>query len=806
MEHQHLPTNPWSFQQLEHRYDSEQEQDDNDDENTRLDNNNDKNYRRRSSINRRHYSYASSITIAPEEDEEEEERLQRQKYLKDDSDTQFSYTPPKDKFSDLDIQSTTSRSLSPTPTTIITTTITPSLESHVTTWCEDTDMQTHCHAIDSPSNHTTHNSASDEHSTALSLLNEDHNGDPVVERNISDSGVGLEHIVDELKMLLADAEGTLVGSDDSDGGESVAVSSKHGSGTSNSGDEDSNVVYNRICNALQSLISEAQTALERSSTSTAASTSGTTTTTSGTTTITAPTTIITTTPGISTSLLPIGPRPCRHQLQIPHQHQQQPQQRQLLPPEFSIDDGNGDGEHSFQLDGICGHSSCRTSRRSSVISHGRSENNIYYNSFLTPSTLSLAAPSTFSRALSTSSTTSSSRIQAYAAGERRRGSRDAFSRMMWKEKQMEQYERYRRSCDRVSLELQMLLNDTMMDTTVDLLEEWEYLPQPKSTSASSSSSSSAAAVDQSSSTLPSTTTTTTDTGSSSTTPLPSLNLPDSNNTSEPSETLNEKSVGVKQNFVDSSAKAERLQRLYQAQLLSPQVRARQLRRRSGYEQSSSSSSYVPIYPYRQQQQHQQQQHHHQRQSSSSSSHSQRTRPRTSSPTQRQFRNQSVGPSRPPRSVLVQLYELWKHTWLRRRIMHVLAESIEIMLILWVVLKLGDAILSWMGIHLLQGGPQSWLKYINGDRQGDGSLAAKELYLKIRKDGLQWTKIGYRKKQESEQLMKEFKSEVDLLGMARTPFNPSGMVWGPARKMLTHAVSGVVLAYLVDQARRLSKKL
>ncbi|KAF8949582.1 hypothetical protein BGZ46_005087 [Entomortierella lignicola] len=603
-----------------------------------------------------------------------------------------------------------------------------------------------------------------------------------------------KHIVDELKMLLADAEGTLVGSDDSDGGESVAVSSKHGSGTSNSGDEDSNVVYNRICNALQSLITEAQTALERSSTSTAASTSGSTATTSSTATITTPTTIITTTPGISTSLLSIGPRPCR-QLQIPHQQQQQPQgQRQLLPPEFSIDDGNGDGEHSFQLDGICGHSSCRTSRRSSVISHARSEN-IYYNSFLTPSTLSLAAPSTFSRALSTSST-SSSRIQAYAAGERRRGSRDAFSRMMWKEKQMEQYERYRRSCDRVSLELQMLLNDTMMDTTVDLLEEWEYLPQSKPTSASSSS---ASAADQSS-TLPSTTTTTTDTGSSSTTPLPSLNLPDSNNT-EPSETLNEKPVGVKQNFVDSSAKAERLQRLYQAQLLSPQVRARQLRRRSGYEQSSSSSSYVPIYPYRQQQQH-----HHQRQSSSSSSHSQRIRPRTSSPTQRQFRNQSVGPSRPPRSVLVQLYELWKHTWLRRRIMHVLAESIEIMLILWVVLKLGDAILSWMGIHLLQGGPQSWLKYVNGDRQGDGSLAAKELYLKIRKDGLQWTKIGYRKKQESERLMKEFKSEVDLLGMARTPFNPSGMVWAPARKMLTHAVSGVVLAYLVDQARRLSKKL
>ncbi|KAF9351872.1 hypothetical protein BGX26_010187 [Mortierella sp. AD094] len=798
MEPQHHPTNPWSFQQLEQGYDSEEEE--------RLPHSSTEDipYRRHSS-DRRHYSYASSTTIAPEPFEEEDKGLS----LDEDpeSNAHFCYTPDKLTSNlDLVVQSTAAAA----------TTATTSLEPHIATWREDTDTHTHAssnsNVVDSPFSQTLSNSTLEDSSTALTIsqLHDNDSCDPA-EKSISDSGVGLEgdviehlvqrlqsevadtraivfdlesrlnaaensnkYIVDELKMLLADAEGTLVGSDDSDSGESVAVSSKHSSGTGS--DEDSNVVYNRICHALQSLITEAHSALARSTNTGSTSTA--------------------TNAGTSATLLHMNRRPCRHQLQL--RLQTQGQRQSVSPPEFSLDDG--DGEPSNQLERSCGHSSCRTSRRSSV-SHSRSEK-AYFSSVLAPA--SLSTPSTLSLALSSSSASSSSRIQAYSGASGRRSSRDAFSRMMWKEKQMEQFERYRRSCDRVSLELQMLLNDTMMDVA-DLSEEWEHLPQltpvpasiPAKTVADTSAQAAAPAV-------PSTTA-----GSSTATLMPSpdfsignRNEPLARHEPIPSSELNPAIAGAntpgkKESYVGS--KAERLQRLYQAQLLSPQVRARQLqRRRPGYEQSGL----VPMYSYRQQTPSQQ---------SSIVPLTQRARPRTPLPTQRQFRNQRVGASRPPQSVLMQLYELWKHTYLRRRIMHVLAESLEIMLILWVVLKLSDATLSWMGIHLLKGGPQTWLNYIYGDREGNGSLAAKELYQKIRKDGLQWKQMRRRKQQESEHLMKEFTaSEVALLGMGtgvpRTPFTSAGMVWAPARRMLTHAVSGVVLAYLSDQARQLAKKL
>ncbi|KAG0243652.1 hypothetical protein BGX31_010352 [Mortierella sp. GBA43] len=556
------------------------------------------------------------------------------------------------------------------------------------------------------------------------------NGDDPSVKTLSDSGVGLEsdglenmvhrlqsevadsravvfelenrlcvaessnrHIVDELKILLADAEGTLVGSDESDSEESVAVSSKHGS----TSDEDSNIVYNRICNALESLITEAQTALERTSN----------------------------TP-LSTSPLPTTRRPCRHQpqrLRIPQG------QRQLLQlpsastpdlPSTLMDDGE-----SSQVD-TCSHSSCGgggVSRRSSII------------------------PLRTDRSLSISSAVShvsSSRLQAHSG-------KDTFSRMVWKEKQREQYERYRRSCDRISLELELLLDDTLVDQ-YDLQEAY-FSPSIVHSRSNSSSSG-----------MRSTHPTTTSPSS------PSQPQPPEATPSSGTHSARRRGTG---------SKAERMQRSYQLQLLNPQARARQLRRRHGSNHDFSSM------------------HSHQPSTSSqSTSSSQRS--------SRQYKSQGVGGSR-SQSIVMQLYGLWKHTWLRKRIMKVIAESLELMLILWVVLKLSETSLAWMGIQMSKGGPRAWLTYIYGERQGAGA-AAKELYEKIRRDGLRLQQIRFKMQREREVLMQEFSASEAALGMAGTPFTPKGMVLAPAKRLLEHAVSGLVLSYLSDNARRIARAL
>ncbi|KAF9362649.1 hypothetical protein BGX34_005762 [Mortierella sp. NVP85] len=138
-------------------------------------------------------------------------------------------------------------------------------------------------------------------------------------------------------------------------------------------------------------------------------------------------------------------------------------------------------------------------------------------------------------------------------------------------------------------------------------------------------------------------------------------------------------------------------------------------------------------------------------------------------------------------------------------MHVLTESLEVMLILWVIMKLSEASLAWMGIQMSKGGPRAWLAYIYGDREGAGA-AAKELYEKIRRDGLRLQQYQFRQQQERETLMQEFSASEAASGIPGTPFSPKGMVLAPARRLLEHAVSGVVLAYLSDAARRLARTL
>ncbi|KAF9911666.1 hypothetical protein EC991_002784 [Linnemannia zychae] len=532
-----------------------------------------------------------------------------------------------------------------------------------------------------------------------------------------------KHIVEELKMLLADAEGTLVGSDDSDSGESEVVSSKHGSGS----EDETNIVYNRICNALQSLITEAQSALVR-----------------------------------NTNSAQFAPErgPCRHQQQHASRLKQLTQslgpQGQSIPGLF-VDDSdllNSNSNGSYQGD-TCSHSSCRTSRRSSV-SIPRTERSLLH--------LRVGSPSS-----AASVTSSSSRMS-------RSSRRSAYSRMIWKEKQLEQYERYRRSCDRVSLELEMLLNDTMMETDYaddynplaalfPLLTESPFAPSHPATGTSPAP--------------------------------PSSTAPDGSVAEgKPQPGRNGRAEALR-----AGSRAERMQRDFQAQFLSPQVHI--------------SRSHGHLYDYQgHYQQYQQQKPPSTYLRFRSSNSSARLPSRHQQQHPRHFRNQGVGGSR-SQSLLMQLYRLWKQTWLRRRMMHILTGSLEVGLILWVIFKLGEASLSFMGVPLLKGGPQTWLLYVYGDRQGPGSTVAKELYEKIRRDGLKLRQVHLRRARESGKLMQDFVvAETAASGLTagvagsagKIPFSAAGMVWGPMQRMITHAATGFVLAFLVDHGKRISKKL
>ncbi|KAK3843181.1 MAG: LOW QUALITY PROTEIN: hypothetical protein J3R72DRAFT_441007 [Linnemannia gamsii] len=540
-----------------------------------------------------------------------------------------------------------------------------------------------------------------------------------------------KHIVEELKMLLADAEGTLVGSDDSDsGGESEVVSSKHGSGS----EDENNIVYNRICNALQALITDAQSALVRNP---------------------------------SSVLLAPERGPCRHQqhhanrLKQLTQSQSQGLQGQSIPG-LLIDDSevlNNSNSNGRNLGDTCSHSSCRTSRRSSI-NIPRTERSLFH--------LRVASPSSAASVTSSSSRVSRSSIKS------------AYSRIIWKEKQLEQYERYRRSCDRVSLELEMLLNDTLMDT--DYADDYNPL----------------AALFPLLTESPFTPTLPAATGAAAAHPL---------STTPEGSTAGNKAQPRRNGRAEAlrpGSRAEKMQRSFQAQFLSPQVH--------------TSRSHTHLYEYQghyQQYQQQKPPSTYLRFRSNNSS----ARPLSRQQQQQQprhFRNQGVGASR-SQSLLMQLYGLWKQTWLRRRIMHILTGSLEVGLILWVIFKLGEASLSFMGVPLLKGGPQTWLLYVYGDRQGPGSTVAKELYEKIRRDGLKLRQVHLRRARESGQLMQEFVAAeaaasglvggvAGSVGKPLTPFSAAGMVWGPMLRMVTHAATGFVLAFLVDHGKRLSKKL
>ncbi|KAG0327198.1 hypothetical protein BGZ99_008179 [Dissophora globulifera] len=774
MDSQHTLSNPWSSQSQEH--------DDAEDDNKvhRRDFSSELRFRRDSS-DHRHYSYASSTTIAPEES--------------------FGYA---DDY--LSLEGSALVTVTNNHPTTATKTITTMTTTTPTTTLQLSDYDDNHQLFDSPLHSSRSIFLPDTDSTALTIA--DDRGDHAP-RALSDSGVGLEgdvlghlvqklqsevadtraivfdlesrlnvaensnkHIVDELKMLLVDAEGTLVGSDESDSGESVAASSKlSGSGGS---DEDSNVVYNRICNALQSLISEAQSALVH-----------TTTLGSGNATSSAP--------SVSTE----RNGPCRH-----HQHKllqaaAPSGQRQLLlsdAPDTTTSSSSSSAltQNLFPADDVesnqadyCNHSSCRTSRRSSIALL-RTDKPLSITSGHIPSASSAAtsAATTTSTSVTTSTIANPSRVQAHSR-------RSAFSRMLWKEKQLEQYERYRRSCDRVSLELEMLLNDTIMDQQ-DLWVEYSTssmspaIPAIATTDTAGAAARSLHHSGDSSAAL-----------SNSTVPASLLESSEQQRAMSASPEDMTRAARKRAGMV---SEVERLQRSYQVQLLGPQVRARQLQK------------------HREQPYQQARQHRYRQDRSDAPQHlpSQRFSSSASSPSRnghhRQFRSQGVGSSR-PQTLLMQLYSLWKQTWLRRRIMHVLTESLEIVLILWVVVKLSETSLAWMGYQMTKGSSASLMVASAGNQTaiGAGAATAKELYKRIRRDGLRIKQVGNLRRKETARSAKEFieeslATEVAMMGTPRRPFTSTAMVWAPTGNLLAQAVSGVVLAFLVDQARQLVKKL
>ncbi|KAF9951906.1 hypothetical protein BGZ65_005667 [Modicella reniformis] len=456
-----------------------------------------------------------------------------------------------------------------------------------------------------------------------------------------------QHIVEELKMLLADAEVTL------------RNRALHRKGTTS--DEDSNVVYNRICIALQQLIDEAQHALQKSS---AAKSSF--------------------SPGDESRS-----SPCEESSSSEWSsalHDRTPDCHQMehdLPrrrPRDSLTLFNLDKVHKYPDDANQSLSSSPTSFYSAT---------------------------------------------------------DEVSRIYWKQKHEEQHDRYRKSCHRLTLELDGSFQNLGTDSD-DSETSLRQSRHPKSSESSSAQS-----------TAPST----------PTTPTPTVPL-----------------QGILRSSKKDGSKRERLKKKYQVQFLNPDI-PESNRRDSGV---SITTAYRHRQSQRRQQQQQQQQKEQQLQ------------------LQRQFTSRSVGSTR-SRGVLLQLYDLWQHTWLRTRIMHVITGSVEIIIIIWVVIKASRLTLTWLGIQ--PSTLDQWMSFIYGHRETAGA-SAKELYEKIRKDGLLMRQIDARNVRIPEALVEDLVAGA----AASTGLITPKIVYGPAKRIVAHAVTGVALAFLSDGARRLVRKL
>ncbi|KAF9311854.1 hypothetical protein BG003_006899 [Podila horticola] len=157
--------------------------------------------------------------------------------------------------------------------------------------------------------------------------------------------------------------------------------------------------------------------------------------------------------------------------------------------------------------------------------------------------------------------------------------------------------------------------------------------------------------------------------------------------------------------------------------------------------------------------------------------------------QRRYKSQAVG-SNSSTNIVMQLYGLWKQTWLRTRIMHVLTGSVEIMVVVFVLIRSVKASLSWVGLQ--SWAEMDWFSWLYGHR--DSGASAKELYEKIKRDGLQWRHVQLRQIKEPE-----------APEAATSLLSPARVVYGPAKKALKDVAAGAALAYVSDNVWRLIKK-
>ncbi|KAF9974908.1 hypothetical protein BGZ73_001607 [Actinomortierella ambigua] len=676
-----------------------------------------------------------------------------------------------------------------------------------------------------------------------------------------------KHIVEELKMLLADAEGTLIGSDDSDGGHGTAGS------VSKTVEEDANVVYNRICNALQTLITDAQAALARTSTSATGTSSA-----SG-----------------STHALPLtcsasGQCSCQ-----PYQHRLYSTSGNLLLPD------GGSSMHS-KASSI----SSRTDLRGHAVDdkdhpYHQHDHHHYHNSNslqpppssrgsrLTTRRSSLAPPHLYVARGSSSSLYPSAPVYQYLATATQQQSEE-FSRIRWKEKQQEQYERYRRSCDRVTLELELLLRDTwraVYDEEAEIQRSQQqqqhrsqqqqqqqqhvhFFSRQKRASRhhershpfSSPLSSGASTV------VPSLA------GSPTAANAPTAAQGYEGGGHKPSLSTSTTSSSLSQEQQDMAAKARAMKaRLEKIQRLQRQYLSLSQAAHEDVDEKDFEISSRPLQPLHRHDHHD----HYPSPSARSSimSTDSHSSGRTLTSMTTLLRSHSRGPSSDhsssslvtsrannttrnvatmpdsPRtlhedqSLVVQLYGLWRQTALRTRLMHLLTTLVEALVAGWVMVKLAQWALTVCGVQYRQG----WLdlkQYLYGDRDGAGGATAKELYLRIRNDSARrrrlvewreslaatvarWLTLEPRPSPLSssslggggsgnggatgtaEALVSSItqaaaaaavQDEATQRRVMRALAYPSTrMLTDPVRRVAGHVVSGLLLALVVDQAKR-----
>ncbi|KAG0055942.1 hypothetical protein BGZ83_006867 [Gryganskiella cystojenkinii] len=511
----------------------------------------------------------------------------------------------------------------------------------------------------------------------------------------------------------------------SDNGDSFALSSRRI--FDNGEAEDSNAAYNRICLALQSLIDEAQLALERTTTAKLGSTT------------------LSETSCTSTLSAPLAPSQPSQPTNLDQTSMSSSSSSSTLPTLSSMRNSTlvpvpRDLEaHNLILEP-------RSVRRNSLLENNRPTASTY-----------MLATSTY-------------------------GGTDDVSKMLWRQKHEEQHDRYRRSSQRLTLELEREFLQSPITTDSEDSEDsqlaWSSLPRSRISRASELSSS---------------------------TSSPATSVPSSPTTPKALQ-------GILRTSQRSGLKTERMKKKLQVQFLTSDIESSDNRRHreelstsplstaSSSSASSVSTSASKITP--------------STTATPSSSSSTRRSQKHEEPiyqqnkkqelpsrqyTHRSVGSQSVAAKRSTRGTILQLYELWQNTWLRTRIMHVITGSVEVVIIIWVVIRASRATLSWLGIApAITNNVGEWLSLIYGSRASAG-FSAKDIYAKILKDGVQMRRL----KPLPEALV------GDLVAGAVTSsslLSPSKVVYGPAKRVMGHAATGVVLAYLSDGARRLIRKM